>query len=109
VKTENNEYLTSNAVYFPDPITGALYKLRLQDNGGTNNELKKLPFTIQELVTKSPCKSSDGILFSGKKSDFWFLIDPSTGRKEFVMGFGTKSKSNDVLGYATSRSVYLGR
>lgn len=27
--------------------------------------LKKLPFTIQELVTASPCRSSDGILYTG--------------------------------------------
>lgn len=71
VKTENsNEYFSSNSVYFPDPISGNLYKLRMQENGN-NNELRKLPFTIPELVTRSPCKSSDGILYSGKKSDNW--------------------------------------
>lgn len=31
-------------------------------------------------------QSSDGILYSGKKSDQWFLIDPKTGNREFVMG-----------------------
>jgi len=42
----------------------------MQENGNSN-ELRKLPFTIPELVTRSPCKSSDGILYSGKKSDNW--------------------------------------
>ena len=34
---------------------------------GPNEPLKKLPFTIPELVAASPCKSSDGILYTGKK------------------------------------------
>jgi serine/threonine-protein kinase/endoribonuclease IRE1 len=69
VKTENKDQFSSNEVYFADPVSGSLYKLRFQDDN--NNVLKKLPFTIPELVTKSPCKSSDGILYSGKKSDNW--------------------------------------
>lgn len=37
------------------------------------------------------------------------MIDPKTGKHEWVMGFGAKSQSGDILGYATTRSVYLGR
>lgn len=40
------------------------------------------------------------------------MIDPKTGRREKVVGFGAASKSDgqaDSIGYATSRSVYLGR
>lgn len=48
--------------------------------------LKKLPYTIPQLVANAPCRSSDGILFSGKKSDTWFLIDPKTGQREKVLG-----------------------
>jgi serine/threonine-protein kinase/endoribonuclease IRE1 len=66
--TNINDYV--NAVYLPDPSTGHLYKLQNGDNG---NELKKLPYTIPELVQRSPCKSSEGILFSGKKSDSWLV------------------------------------
>jgi hypothetical protein len=29
--------------------------------------LRKLPFTIPELVTASPCKSTDGALYSGEE------------------------------------------
>jgi len=36
------------------------------------------------------------------------MIDPKTGKREWVMGFGAKA-ANDLLGYATSRAVYLGR
>lgn len=66
LKMENSP---SPSQYLPDPRDGSLY----QFNFGT---LKKLPYTIPELVASAPCKSSDGILFSGKKSDSWFLIDP---------------------------------
>lgn len=69
--------------------------------------LKKLPYTIPQLVASAPCRSSDGILYSGKKKDTWFLIDPKTGQREKVLGFGADSKES--IGWATSRSVYLGR
>ena len=49
--------------FLPDPRDGSIYMI-----GATPNEpLKKLPFTIPELVAASPCKSSDGILYTGKK------------------------------------------
>lgn len=87
--------------YLPDPRDGSLYQL------GDMGSLKKLPYTIPQLVASAPCRSSEGILFSGKKKDTWFLIDPKTGRREKVVGFGADSK--DSIGWATSRSVYLGR
>lgn len=87
--------------YLPDPRDGSLYQL------GDMGSLKKLPFTIPQLVASAPCRSSDGILYSGKKKDTWFLIDPKTGKREKVVGFGADSK--DSIGWATSRSVYLGR
>lgn len=99
--------------YLPDPRDGSLYQL------GNMGDLKKLPYTIPELVANAPCRSSDGILYSGKKSDTWFLIDPKTGKREKLMGFGgpatttTKDNNNNAadesIGWATSRSVYLGR
>ena len=49
--------------------------------------LKKLPFTIPELVAASPCKSSDGTLYTGKKVDTWFSIDRFTGRKKVMIMF----------------------
>lgn len=55
---------TQNAiipVLLPDPRDGSLYLL-----GGVKEPLKKLPFTIPELVATSPCRSSDGILYTGE-------------------------------------------
>uniref|UniRef100_A0A4W3K9Q0 Serine/threonine-protein kinase/endoribonuclease IRE1 n=1 Tax=Callorhinchus milii TaxID=7868 RepID=A0A4W3K9Q0_CALMI len=44
--------------------------------------LTKLPFTIPELVQASPCRSSDGVLYMGKKQDVWYVVDPLTGIKQ---------------------------
>ncbi|XP_062560540.1 serine/threonine-protein kinase/endoribonuclease IRE1 isoform X2 [Armigeres subalbatus] len=95
-----------NPHYLPDPRDGSLYTYRNPEGG-----LKKLPYTIPQLVASAPCRSSDGILYSGKKSDDWFLIDPKTGRREKVLGFGTPldREKAESIGWATSRSVYLGR
>lgn len=64
-------------IFLPDPRDGSLYLF-----GRDTEELKKLPFTIPELVANSPCRSSDGILYTGKKIDTWFSIDPRTGVRE---------------------------
>ncbi|RXN06394.1 serine threonine- kinase endoribonuclease IRE1-like protein [Labeo rohita] len=64
--------------FLPDPSDGSLYVL-----GGKRKEgLMKLPFTIPELVQSSPCRSSDGVLYTGKKQDTWFVVDPQTGEKQ---------------------------
>ena len=65
-----------------------------------------MPYTIPELVASAPCRSSDGILYSGRKSDTWFLVDPKTGNKERIFDFATSA--SDVK-KVSPRSVYLGR
>ncbi|PKU39529.1 serine threonine-protein kinase endoribonuclease ire2 [Limosa lapponica baueri] len=45
----------------------------------------KLPFTIPELVQSSPCRSSDGVLYTGKKQDTWFIVDPKSGEKQTTL------------------------
>ncbi|XP_029142747.1 serine/threonine-protein kinase/endoribonuclease IRE1-like, partial [Protobothrops mucrosquamatus] len=45
----------------------------------------KLPFTIPELVQSSPCRSSDGVIYTGKKEDTWFLVNPASGEKQSVL------------------------
>lgn len=89
--------------FLPDPRDGSLY--RLQGVSG----LKKMPYTIPQLVASAPCKSSDGILYSGKKKDTWFLIDPTTGQREKVLGFGAPPEKSETIGWATKRAIYLGR
>lgn len=48
-------------MFLPDPKDGSLYML----NSENQSDLKKLQFTIQQLVSSSPCRSTDGIFYTG--------------------------------------------
>ncbi|NXF98279.1 ERN1 endoribonuclease, partial [Eubucco bourcierii] len=86
--------------FLPDPNDGSLYIL-----GGKNKEgLMKLPFTIPELVQSSPCRSSDGILYTGKKQDTWFIVDPKSGEKQTTLS----TEAWDGL-CPSSPLLYIGR
>ncbi|KAI1896757.1 hypothetical protein AGOR_G00098100 [Albula goreensis] len=86
--------------FLPDPNDGSLYSL-----GGKNSEgLTKLPFTIPELVQASPCRSSDGILYMGKKQDLWYVVDLLTGEKQQTL---TSSFAETLC--PSSSLLYLGR
>uniref|UniRef100_A0A3Q2Z839 non-specific serine/threonine protein kinase n=1 Tax=Hippocampus comes TaxID=109280 RepID=A0A3Q2Z839_HIPCM len=86
--------------FLPDPNDGSLYIF-----GGKHKEgLMKLPFTIPELVQSAPCRSSDGILYTGKKQDVWFVMDPETGAKQTSL---TTSSSDSMC--ANTPLLYLGR
>ncbi|XP_006005731.1 serine/threonine-protein kinase/endoribonuclease IRE1 [Latimeria chalumnae] len=92
-------YLTEPA-FLPDPNDGSLYIL-----GGKNKEgLMKLPFTIPELVQSSPCRSSDGMLYTGKKQDTWFVLDPKTGMKQTTLS----TQSSDGV-CPSAPLLYIGR
>lgn len=75
--------LNFSPAFLPDPKDGSIYMI----GGGLKEPLKKLPFTIPELVAASPCKSSDGILYTGKKVDTWFAVDRYTGRRQGAVSF----------------------
>ncbi|XP_016521220.1 serine/threonine-protein kinase/endoribonuclease IRE1-like isoform X2 [Poecilia formosa] len=86
--------------FLPDPNDGSLYVL-----GGKHKEgLMKLPFTIPELVQSSPCRSSDGMLYTGKKHDVWFVVDPETGEKQTSL---TTSSSESIC--PNTPLLYIGR
>ncbi|NXH90255.1 ERN1 endoribonuclease, partial [Edolisoma coerulescens] len=86
--------------FLPDPNDGSLYIL-----GGKNKEgLMKLPFTIPELVQSSPCRSSDGVLYTGKKQDTWFIVDPKSGEKQTTLS----TEAWDGL-CPSSPLLYIGR
>uniref|UniRef100_G1PJZ9 non-specific serine/threonine protein kinase n=1 Tax=Myotis lucifugus TaxID=59463 RepID=G1PJZ9_MYOLU len=46
---------------------------------------QKLPFTIPELVHASPCRSSDGVFYTGRKQDAWFVVDPESGETQMTL------------------------
>uniref|UniRef100_A0AAY4C032 Serine/threonine-protein kinase/endoribonuclease IRE1 n=1 Tax=Denticeps clupeoides TaxID=299321 RepID=A0AAY4C032_9TELE len=86
--------------FLPDPNDGSLYAL-----GGKNSEgLTKLPFTIPELVQASPCQSTDGILYMGKKQDVFYVVDLLTGQKQ-----QTLTSSFAEMLCPSSSLLYLGR
>ncbi|XP_036135664.1 serine/threonine-protein kinase/endoribonuclease IRE2 [Molossus molossus] len=73
-------YVTETA-FLSDPADGSLYILGTQKQQG----LMKLPFTIPELVHASPCRSSDGVFYTGRKQDAWFVVDPESGETQITL------------------------
>lgn len=88
------------AAFLPDPKDGSLYTT--SDDG----TLKKLPFTIPELVSASPCRSSDGILYTGRKVDTWYGIDLLTGHKQEILSADSHSR---ICPRSNPYSVFVGK
>ncbi|XP_017884608.1 serine/threonine-protein kinase/endoribonuclease ire-1 isoform X2 [Ceratina calcarata] len=88
-------------MFLPDPKDGSLYVY-----GAETDALKKLPFTIPQLVANSPCRSSDGILYTGRKIDTWFGVDPRTGEREQLLGFDTAKSTCPIK---SQNVVFMGR
>ncbi|CAG9786257.1 unnamed protein product [Diatraea saccharalis] len=105
-----NQHATLTPQFLPDPRHGFLY---MYGPRGDQQMLKKLPFTIPELVANAPCRSSEGILYTGKKSDTWFMLDPLTGSREHVSGFDKSKIFNGQEGNTCEpdkkRGVYVAR
>uniref|UniRef100_A0A8C2QA79 Serine/threonine-protein kinase/endoribonuclease IRE1 n=1 Tax=Cyprinus carpio TaxID=7962 RepID=A0A8C2QA79_CYPCA len=100
IKWTLKEGVCVSACFLPDPNDGSLYLL-----GGKRKEgLMKLPFTIPELVQSSPCRSSDGVLYTGKKQDTWFVVDPQTGEKQTSL---STSSSDSIC--PSAPLLYIGR
>ncbi|XP_076074287.1 serine/threonine-protein kinase/endoribonuclease IRE1-like [Mytilus galloprovincialis] len=87
--------------FLPDPKDGSLYAL-----GDGMNGIKKLPFTIPQLVSASPCKSNEGILYTGHKKDVWIAVDPVTGEKIRTLSMDGTQK---VCPSDAENVIYIGR
>ncbi|XP_011630520.1 serine/threonine-protein kinase/endoribonuclease IRE1 isoform X1 [Pogonomyrmex barbatus] len=101
VKVPINLSETKIPMFLPDPRDGSLYLF-----GRESEVLKKLPFTIPQLVATSPCRSSDGILYTGRKIDTWFSIDPMTGEREQLLSF---HKVKDTCPLEMQNTIFVGR
>ncbi|XP_046959979.1 serine/threonine-protein kinase/endoribonuclease IRE1 [Vanessa cardui] len=104
-----NQHANLMPQFLPDPRHGFLY---MYGPRGDKQMLKKLPFTIPELVANAPCRSTEGILYTGKKSDTWFMLDPLTGTREHVSGFDSSkifNSDNDHTCEGKKRGVYIAR
>lgn len=98
--------------FLPDPRHGFLYMYG--PRAGGRHMLKKLPFTIPELVANAPCRSTDGILYTGKKSDTWYMIDPKTGFREQISGFDKssifdKKEFDNTCSLDKKHAIYMAR
>ncbi|XP_057319293.1 serine/threonine-protein kinase/endoribonuclease IRE1 [Microplitis mediator] len=91
----------TSPMFLPDPKDGSLYFY-----GAGLEVFKKLPFTIPQLVAKSPCRSSDGYLYTGRKTDTWFSIDPVTGEREQLSGF---DEPDNTCPLETQNTIFVGR
>ncbi|KAL7301231.1 hypothetical protein TKK_0006195 [Trichogramma kaykai] len=101
VKVPTDSLHETMPYFLPDPKDGSLYLY-----GPETEVLKKLPFTIPQLVASSPCRSSDGILYTGRKIDTWFSVDSQTGEREQLLGF---SKATNTCPVDTKNAIFVGR
>ncbi|KAM4829679.1 serine/threonine-protein kinase/endoribonuclease IRE2 [Thomomys bottae] len=90
---EGPMYVTETA-FLSDPADGSLYILGNQKQQG----LMKLPFTIPELVHASPCRSSDGVFYTGRKQDTWFVVDPESGETQMTLSTDNVSTPRLYIG-----------
>ncbi|XP_029675812.1 serine/threonine-protein kinase/endoribonuclease IRE1 [Formica exsecta] len=88
-------------MFLPDPRDGSLYLF-----GRDSEVLKKLPFTIPQLVANSPCRSSEGILYTGRKIDTWFSIDLTTGEREQLLSFNSEKNTCPL---EMQNAIFVGR
>uniref|UniRef100_A0A8D2E0S9 Serine/threonine-protein kinase/endoribonuclease IRE2 n=1 Tax=Sciurus vulgaris TaxID=55149 RepID=A0A8D2E0S9_SCIVU len=86
-------YVTETA-FLSDPADGSLYILGTQKQQG----LMKLPFTIPELVHASPCRSSDGVFYTGRKQDAWFVVNPESGETQMTLTTDSLSTPHLYIG-----------
>jgi len=92
--------------FLPDPKDGALYMM----GGSREDPLKKLPFTIPELVAASPSRSTDGILYSGKKIDTWLSVNSLTGAKQGSLSYeGCLQGDKDMCPVMEPGTILIGR
>ncbi|XP_014471160.1 PREDICTED: serine/threonine-protein kinase/endoribonuclease IRE1 [Dinoponera quadriceps] len=92
---------TKMRMFLPDPRDGTLYLF-----GRDSEALKKLPLTIPQLVANSPCRSSDGMLYTGRKIDTWFSIDPTTGEREQLLSF---NEVKNTCPLKIQNAIFVGR
>ncbi|KAG8189961.1 hypothetical protein JTE90_009100 [Oedothorax gibbosus] len=85
----------------PDPRDGSLY---MYVNSHTEDDLKKLRYTISDIIYHAPMRSDDGLLYTGKKIASWLIINPHTGEK-----LDTVTGGADKICPLHEDALYIGR
>lgn len=106
VKSPYNPAKPLLPAFLPDPKDGALYVM----GGSLDDPIKKLPFTIPELVAASPSRTTDGILYSGKKIDTWLSVNRLTGVKQGSLSTeGCQAGDEDMCPASKPGTILIGR
>ncbi|XP_041473191.1 serine/threonine-protein kinase/endoribonuclease IRE1-like [Lytechinus variegatus] len=87
--------------FLPDPTDGTLYVL-----GPGGDGLKKLPLTIPSIVSSSPFRGPDNMLYTGRKADTWIAVDVNSGQKKQTL---TTESSQSSCPLTSSSTLFLGR
>ncbi|XP_030847647.1 serine/threonine-protein kinase/endoribonuclease IRE1-like [Strongylocentrotus purpuratus] len=87
--------------FLPDPTDGTLYVL-----GPGGDGLKKLPLTIPSIVSSSPFRGPDNMLYTGRKADTWIAVDVNSGHKKQTL---TTESSQSSCPLTSSSTLFLGR
>lgn len=91
-----------NQKFFPDPLDGSLYALN-------RGNVEKLQHTIPEMVNSSPMRTRGGLLYAGKKTDYWVALNPNSGDKHASVTTNGVESCNAVLNEETENSLYVGK
>ncbi|GMT14573.1 hypothetical protein PFISCL1PPCAC_5870 [Pristionchus fissidentatus] len=91
--------VTQGFTFLPNPQDGSLYSLK-------EGLLRKLPFSIPQVVGASPVRGNDGVLYAGSKKDVWIGIDPVTGEKLETLSSASYHRVCPANGVHT---VFIGR
>lgn len=97
--SQGNSNLNMSSIFLPDPVSGSIYTMKQQesDDGDEKSyELEKMPHSIPDLALKAPFRSlEENILYTGRKSDAWFIINSKTGECKNVLGEWISVRSGD--------------
>lgn len=91
--------VTQGFTFLPNPQDGSLYSLK-------EGVLRKLPFSIPQVVGASPVRGNDGVYYAGSKKDVWIGIDPVSGEKLETLSSSSYHRVCPANGVHT---VFIGR
>lgn len=94
-----------NQKFFPDPLDGSLYIVN-------RGNIEKLQNTIPEMVNSSPMKTRSGLLYTGKKTDYWVALNPDSGDKHASVttdGIETCTACTAVVQEDPDCNLYVGK
>ncbi|KAL5254218.1 hypothetical protein ACHWQZ_G013854 [Mnemiopsis leidyi] len=91
-----------NQKFFPDPLDGSLYIVN-------RGNIEKLQHTIPEMVNNSPMRTRSGLLYAGKKTDYWVALNPASGDKHSSVTTAGIETCTAVAQEDAESNLYVGK